>query len=330
MQDDRAGSDGKRERQIALRVADLSGGEGDVVPGIGGKQRSDLRHGDHRNGGDQRGRSADADGNFVQRAQPGVEPEVGTEICAERLRRASNPDAEQDEPQQARDFGGGKHHLHDGSGLDAEDVDRGEQHDDGDGNQVLGVQPDLHVAQHHGAEMNRRNLPEVHDPVRGGDGRKEDAEKLAEGDADRGNRAALNHQEERPAVEEAPQRPERLSQVDILAAGVGHHRRQFAVGERRHHGHEAGHQPCRNQQGGRVHDARDVGGHDEDARSDHRAHHQRGGAGEPQAFYKFLILTGMRWRSRADSPLSLIRMFSAIKRCCNSLQLAAGHERKDN
>ena len=36
-EDDRAGSDGERERQVALRVADLSGGKGDVVPGIGGE-----------------------------------------------------------------------------------------------------------------------------------------------------------------------------------------------------------------------------------------------------------------------------------------------------
>ena len=169
-EDDRAGSDGQRERQVALRVANLSGGEGDVVPCIGGKQRSDLRHGDNGDRGDQRGRSADSDGNFVQRAQAGMEPEVGAEICAERLRRAARPDAKQDEPQQPRDFCGGEHHLHDGSGLDAEDVDHGEQHNHGDGNQVLGVQPNVHVAQHHRPKMNRRNLPEVHDPVGGGNG----------------------------------------------------------------------------------------------------------------------------------------------------------------
>ena len=289
-----AGSDGQRERQVALRVANLAGGEGDVVPGVGGKQRPDLRHGDHRDGADQRGRSADSNRNFVQRAQARVEPEVGAEIGVQRLRRASGPGAEQNEPQQARDFRGGKHHLHDGSGLDAEDVDRGEQRDDGDGNQVLGVQPDLHVAQHHGTEMNRRNLPEMHDPVRGGNGREEDSEKLAKGHADSGNGAALNHQEKRPAIEEAPQGPERLPQIHILAAGARHHGRQFTVAESRHHGHEAGHQPCRNQQGGRVHDARHVGGDDEDARTDHRAHHQRGCADQPQALYKFLVRSGLR------------------------------------
>ena len=103
----------------------------------------------------------------------------------------------------------------------------------------------------------------------GGDRGEEDAEKLAEGYADGGNGAALNDEKERPAVEEAPQRAEGLAQVDVLAAGLGHHGRQFAVGERRDDGHEAGDQPGRNQQGGRVHDARDVGGDDEDAGANH-------------------------------------------------------------
>ncbi len=165
----------------------------------------------------------------------------------------------------------------------------------GDGNQVLGVQADLHVAQHHGAEMNGGNLPEVENPVGGGNRREEDAEKLAEGHGDGRDGAALDDEEERPAVEEAPQRAERLAQVDVLSAGLGHHGGEFTVAERGDDGHEAGDQPCRNQQGGRVDGARHFGGDDEDAGANHGAHDQRGGAGEAEAFYEFLILTGLRF-----------------------------------
>ncbi len=65
-------------------------------------KRADLRHGYDGDGGDQRSGSGDADGNFVQRAESGVEPEVGAEIGAERLRRAADPDAEDDERRAAR------------------------------------------------------------------------------------------------------------------------------------------------------------------------------------------------------------------------------------
>ena len=46
-------------------------------------------------------------------------PKVG----AERLRRAADPDAEQDEPEQPGNLGGGEDDLHEGSGFDSEDVD---------------------------------------------------------------------------------------------------------------------------------------------------------------------------------------------------------------
>ena len=41
---DDADAEGQRERQVALRVADFAGGEGDVVPGVGREERAD--HGD--------------------------------------------------------------------------------------------------------------------------------------------------------------------------------------------------------------------------------------------------------------------------------------------
>ena len=41
----------------------------------------------------------------------------------------------------------------------------------------------------------------------------------------------LNDQEQRPAIEEAPEGPERLAQIDVLASGLGHHGREFAVAQ---------------------------------------------------------------------------------------------------
>ena len=79
---------------------------------------------------------------------------------------------------------------------------------------------------------------DVPDPMGGGDRRKENAEELAEGDADGGDGAGLDDEEERPAVEESPERAEGLAEIDVLAAGLGHHGGQFAVAERGDDGHE--------------------------------------------------------------------------------------------
>ena len=68
----------------------------------------------------------------------------------------------------------------------------------------------------------------------------EHAEKSRKGHGHRGDRARLDHQEERPAVEKAPKRRVGFAQVNVLAAGLGHHRRELAVGERRADGQKAG------------------------------------------------------------------------------------------
>ena len=112
--------------------------------------------------------------------------------------------------------------------------------------------PVFHIAQDHGANVNGRNFPEVHDPVRGRNRRKEDAEKLAESHADRSNGSGLNHQKERPAVKKSPQRPQGFAQIDILAAGARHHGRQFAVTQRADDGQKAGDQPGPDQQRRRI------------------------------------------------------------------------------
>ena len=42
--DDDHRAEGQRQGNVASRILDLAGGEGDVVPGVGGKERPDLRH----------------------------------------------------------------------------------------------------------------------------------------------------------------------------------------------------------------------------------------------------------------------------------------------
>ena len=100
--------------------------------------------------------------------------------------------------------------------------------------------------------MDRRHFPEVHDPVRRRNRRKENAEKLAEGHADRGDGSGLNHQKESPAVEKSPERAQRLAQVNVLPAGARHHGGQLAIGKSADDGEKAGHQPGPDQQCRRI------------------------------------------------------------------------------
>ena len=56
----------------------------------------------------------------------------------------------------------------------------------------------------------------------------------------------------------------------------------------------AGHDPGTDQERRRVHFARDLGRNQEDARADHRAHHQHGRAGQAQAFDEFAVARVVR------------------------------------
>ena len=130
------------------------------------------------------------------------------------------------------------------------------------------------------------------------DGRKEDAQELAEGHAYRGDGSGLDDQEQRPAVEKSPQRAQRFAQVNVLAAGARHHGRQLPVGERAGDGQEPGHQPGGDEQRGRIDQPRDLRRDDEDARADHRAHDQGGGAGQAKTFDPFAAFGGERYGFR--------------------------------
>ncbi len=121
----------------------------------------------------------------------------------------------------------------------------GKQDDNQDRDQVLRVQADIHAPEQHGADGKFGHFPEMDDPMAGGNGRPEDAEKFAESHAHGGNRARLDDEEQSPAVEKSPERAERFAQVDVLPAGARHHGGEFAVGERADDGEESGDQPRR-------------------------------------------------------------------------------------
>ena len=155
-----------------------------------------------------------------------------------------------------------------------------------DAGQVGRVDADLHIAQHHRPNRERGHMGDVPEPMGRRDGREKDAEKLAEGHRDGGDGSRLNDQKERPAVEKSPQRPQRLAQVDVLAAGLGHHGRQLAVAERGDHGQDGRHHPRAQKQRRGVGAAGNVRVDDEDAGADHRSDHQRGRAEKAKALHQ--------------------------------------------
>ena len=115
-----------------------------------------------------------------------------------------------------------------------------------------------------------------------GNPRRQCAQVSCEADRHRGDRARLDDEEQRPAVEESEQRPESFAQVNVLAARARHHGGKLSVGYSGHHGHEAAHRPGEEEQFGRLNLAGHIARHDENPRADHRAHHEGGRIEEAQ------------------------------------------------
>ena len=220
----------------------------------------------------------------MQSAEAGVVPEICAEISGHGLRVPAEKNSEDDQAEQRGNFRGGEDVLDECARLHAENIDDRERDHDQNGDEVLRVQSNIHAAEHHWPDGELRHFPQVDNPMTRRDCRPENSEKLAESNANSGNRARLNHEKQSPAVEKTPERPERLAQIDVLSAGSRHHRSQFAVGERRGNGEKTGNEPGANEQRRRGDLARDLGGHNEDARADHGAHHQHGRAGQAKTF----------------------------------------------
>ena len=115
----------------------------------------------------------------------------------------------------------------------------------------------------------------------------EDAGKPGKRDRHRGDRAGLDHHEQRPAVEEAPEWGIRFPQVDVLPARARHHRGKLAVGQSSGDRQQSGDQPCDQQPAGASELARHCRGDDEDPRADHRARHHHRGVEQAEAALEF-------------------------------------------
>ena len=213
----------------------------------------------------------------MQRRPAGILPELAPACAKVGFNRggvAAYGEGEQDQRSERERLGSGEDILDQRTQLDAEDVDDGEQDDDDDACEIGGADADLHIAQDHGTYAERGNVGDVPEPMGCRDGWEEDAEEFAEGDGDGGDGAALNDKEKRPSIEETPEWAERFAQVDILAAGPGHHRRQFAVAERGGEGENGRDHPCAKKERRGVCAAGDVGIDNEDSGANHRADDQ--------------------------------------------------------
>ncbi len=92
----------QRQRKIAAGILHFAGGEGHIVPGVGGKQRPDLRDGENSQRADQHHRTAHTHLNRMLRAQARVMPEISLKVCRDCLRVAPDQQSQNNQPQQAR------------------------------------------------------------------------------------------------------------------------------------------------------------------------------------------------------------------------------------
>ena len=90
-------------------------------------------------------------------------------------------------------------------------------------------------------------MDHVPNPLIGSEESEEVSEKFPKGNAYGSDGPGLYHQKHRPAIKKSPERSQRFTQEHILASGLGHHGRQFAIAQSAHNGQESGHQPCADQ-----------------------------------------------------------------------------------
>ncbi len=199
-------------------------------------------------------------------------PEVA-EVGRDGRAVAADQDAEDDQGEQRQRLGRGEGVLDQLAQTDAAGVEPGQEDDQQDADELLHRQADGVLP----GEVDRRD-----DPGGRGDRREQHPQKPGEAHGHGGDGSRLDHQEQRPAVEEPPERRVGLAQVDVLAARLRHHRRQLAVGESGGDRQQPGHHPDRQQPAGGPHLPRDLGRDDEDPRADHRAGHDHGRIEKPE------------------------------------------------
>ena len=236
----------------------------------------------------------------MQRTPAGILPELAparAEIGLPRRCVASHREGHQHQAGQRERLRRSENVLDQRAQAYAKNIYDGQKKDNEDAGQVGGVDADLHVPQHHRPHLQRGHMRNVPQPVGRRDRREKYAQKLAEGHRHRRNRSRLDHQEERPPVQKAPQWPQRLAQVNVLAARLGHHRRQLAVAQRADHGQNRRHHPRAQQKRWRAGAACNIGIDNEDARADHRTGNDGGRTEQAQALHQVRSLGRVRGQS---------------------------------
>ena len=178
---------------------------------------------------------------------PAIRPSSGAARGAASAEAASQQQAAQDDGDDGDDLQEHQRALHIAAGADAEAVDRGQQRQHAGG---------------HGAV---------------GDGQMGELLEVAgKGDRHRRHPARLDHQQQRPAVEEGRHRPPGVAQIGILAADLGPPRGELGIDERAHDRDRAADQPDPDDQRWRGDMPRHLRRIDEDAGADDPAHDQHG------------------------------------------------------
>src|SRR5205085_3090691 len=109
----------------------------------------------------------------------------------------TNQNAQKNQSDQASGFRDREHVLNNLAKLQSARIHEGEQHDKQNADKLRGGKGD---------RVTRSDSDRSDDIVVDGSLRPKDAEKLCEPDRDRRDGPRLNHEEERPAIEKAPQR----------------------------------------------------------------------------------------------------------------------------
>ena len=224
---ERRGGDRDPARERALRIARLSGREGDVLPSFVRPEHTDHGGADAREqpAGDRRGPCASAHDRAHRR------------IRSEH----DHPDAQREQSEHLRSGGPV---LHRRAVARAAHVDRCDRHDHADGDEPRANASDGH------------ELREV----------------AGERDGERRDRAARDHEEARPSIEEGRQRAERIADVRVQTARIRLHRAHLRVRERAEIGEHARSDPHEQRGTGlRPRLAQHDTGHEEDSRADHRS-----------------------------------------------------------
>src|SRR5581483_3651568 len=125
-------SEGERQRNVATRIDHFAGGESNVVPGVGGKER--IRLGDANT--NKQAERRDRGQTFADFLQiPAHRPQIAKVRCA-RARLQPDNNSENDERDKRASFCGCKNILHDLPDLQSARVHEREKRDEGEPNKL--------------------------------------------------------------------------------------------------------------------------------------------------------------------------------------------------